>query len=94
MTPYYTSFQPVVGGAKRVDYTGTAGSTEAMPINCSAVWIVVTTDAFVRTGGTAVADTDLYVRAYTPVIIDCAGSAVVSAVQVTAGGTLYAQPII
>lgn len=93
MTPNNTIFQPIAAGAKKVAYTGTAGNTAAIAANASAVWIVVTTDAFVKVGATAVADQDLYLPAYTPIVLSCAGGDVISAVQVSAGGTLYATPL-
>lgn len=89
----HTIFSPVKGGAKKVAYTGTAGTTAALAAETTAVSIVTTTDAFVRINGKAVVDTDLYVPAYTPVVLVCPSAATVSAVQVSAGGTLYVCPL-
>tara|TARA_R110000868_G_scaffold1674_1_gene13483 strand:+ start:28 stop:312 length:285 start_codon:yes stop_codon:yes gene_type:complete len=93
MTPNNTIFAPMPGGAVKVTYTGTAGTTAALSASATAVYIVTTTDAFVRINATAVADQDMYVPALTPIVLSCPKSATVSAVQVSANGVLYAAAI-
>lgn len=93
MKPEHAIFSPIAGGAKKVAYTGTAGATATFSSETTAVWVLTTTDAFIRVGATAVADKDLYLPAYTPIVLAAAGATYVSAVQVASGGTLYACPV-
>jgi len=80
-----------------VTYTGTAGSTPKMNASPSVlVW--TTTDAYVVVGdGLTAVVTDTPIPAYTPMIFDVPvgdGSGFrVSAIQVSAGGTVYAKPV-
>ena len=95
MTPNMTYGQPMPASSVKVAYTGTAGTTTAVSANAVAVRLVSTTDCFIEisTAGTAaVADTGLYLAALVPEYFSCPPSAKVSAIQVSAGGTLYVTP--
>lgn len=91
MDPRMTFGTPILGGSKSVSYTGTAGTTAAMPNQATTVRVVCTTDAFVAIGPGATT-ADMYVPAFTPEYFACEPGEVVSAVQVSSGGTLYATP--
>ena len=85
-------------GAKSVAYTGTAGTTSAWPPGPQGVWVWSTTDAFIRVGeGVTATTADTPIPANTPVSFvvpnPLSGPWVVSAVQVTTGGTVYAKPM-
>jgi len=90
-------------GAKSVAYTGTAGNTGTWPAGPQGVLVWCTTDAYVSVGENSTATTtDIPIPAYTAVPIYVpqpgdpntgGGAWRVSAVQVSAGGTLYAKPI-
>lgn len=89
--------------AKNVSYTGTAGSTGTWPAGAQGVLVWCTTDAYIRVGESATATTsDTPIPANTPIpfYVPPAGGSNgtgapwrVSAIQVSAGGTLYAKPI-
>lgn len=79
----------------KVAYTGTAGTTAAVNSNAKMIAVTSTTDCFIEitTAGTAaVADTGYYLVAYTTTYFDIPVSAKVSAIQVSAGGTIYVTP--
>ena len=81
---------------KSVSYTGTAGITALWPSGPQAVLVWCTTDAYVRVDGTAATVADTPLPAGTPVPFKVPATGVpwgVSAVQITAGGTMYAKPI-
>jgi hypothetical protein len=85
-------------GAKSVAYTGTAGTTGSWPTGPQGVWVWSTTDAFIRVGeGVTATTADTPLPANRPVAFAVSnptgGPWVVSAVQVSAGGTLYAKPM-
>jgi len=89
-------------GAQSVAYTGTAGSVTGWPAGPQGVLVWCTTDAYIRVGNTVTATTaDTPLPAGTPVPIyvpqsgddATGGSWRVSAIQISAGGTLYAKPI-
>jgi hypothetical protein len=87
--------RPIFGKGQKVAYTGTAGTiTNALPDDVTAVQLVATTDCFFRIGSspTAVADVDCYLPALTPMYFPARAGEKVSAVQVSAGGTLYVMP--
>lgn len=92
MDPRMTYGTPIPGGSKNVAYTGTAGVSAAMPNQATTVRVVVTTDAFVAINAVATA-LDTYVPAFTPEYFACPPGSTVSAIQVTAGGTIYAMPM-
>ena len=85
--------------AKSVAYTGTAGSTTPWPSGPQGVLVWCTTDAYIRVySGAAVAATvaDTPLPANTPVpfkIRNADSPWGVSAVQISAGGTMYAKPL-
>ena len=86
--------RPQAGKSVKVAYTGTAGTTAALPTTTFCVRVMSTTDCFIEIGTapTAVADTGLYLPAFTPEYFEGMASAKVSAIQVSTGGTLYVTP--
>ena len=78
-------------GASQSDaYTGTAGVSDAVGAQTRLVRVVVTTDAFIAIGKTASATTsDAFLPANTVEYFIINAGEKVSAVQVSAGGTLY-----
>ena len=86
---------PMAGASIKVAYTGTARTTAAVNSNETVVRVVSTTDCFISitvAGTAAVADTGLYLPAFVPEYFSCPVSAKVSAIQVSAGGTIYVTP--
>lgn len=89
---------PSATTARSVAYTGTAGSTSTFsPAQAVLIW--TTSDAYVKVGeGVTATSADLPIPAYTPVMLSVpAGSGApwrVSAIQISAGGTVYAKPIV
>ena len=84
--------------AQTAAYTGTAGTCTGWKPGPGAVWVVCTTAAYVRVGESVTATTaDLYCPANTAVRVavpDGTGSTwTVSAIQVAAGGSVYAKPL-
>lgn len=84
--------------AKSVAYTGTAGVTGTWPAGPQGVLVWCTTDAYIRVGeGVTATTSDTPIPAGTPVpFFVTPGTGApwrVSAIQVAAGGTLYAKPI-
>jgi hypothetical protein len=87
-----------VGPAAVVAYTGTAGSiTQTMRGSSVLVWS--TTDAYICSGATATATNGTPLPAFTPVWLPLPSTwnvgdgakIVASAIQISAGGNLYAQ---
>jgi len=86
---------PMPAASLTVAYTGTAGTTSAIPAGASVVRVIATTDCFIEitvAGTAAAANTGLYLPALTPEYFSCPPSAKVSAIQVASGGTLYVTP--
>lgn len=85
--------------ARTVAYTGTAGSTSTWPAGPQGVLVWCTSDAYVVVGEglTATTSNGTPIPAFVPVPIKVPQSTGapwrVSAIQVSAGGTLYAKPI-
>lgn len=84
--------------AQSVAYTGTAGSVTGWNAGPQGVLVWCTSDAYIRVGEGATAttgDTPLPAGTPVPIIIPPGSGAIwrVSAIQVSAGGTLYAKPI-
>lgn len=93
---------PAAAGGK-VAYTGTAGSlTQTLRGSCVMVW--TTTDAWVCIGTTATTSNGTPIPAYTPIWLPIPnpatnsipkfqgeGGLIISAVQDSAGGNLFAQ---
>lgn len=96
MSPYMTAISPRAAKGQTTTYTGTAGGvtlpTVTGPDMGGAVWVVVTTDAFVRTGGTATSS-DMYLPAFVPVVLAANPGDVVSAIQVSAAGSIFVMPL-
>ena len=89
-------------GTQSVAYTGTAGSVTGWPAGPQGVLVWSTTDAYIAVGDGVTATTSATpLPASTPVPIyvpqpgggATGGTWRVSAIQITAGGTLYAKPI-
>lgn len=86
---------PIFGKGTVTAYTGTAGNTAVLPIDCNAVYVWCTTDAHVKVGVSATATTaDMALPASTPMVlpVHLAGSRV-SAIQVSSGGNLMCMPL-
>lgn len=88
--------RPKPKASQTVAYTGTAGTITGFSDSPDTLRIVSTTDCFIEIGPnpTAVANTGLYLVAYQPEYFKTDGSNVVkvSAVQVSAGGSIYVTP--
>ena len=83
---------------QNASYTGTAGSTTGWNAGPQGVLVWCTSDAYVRVGeGVTATSADTPLPANTPVpfTVPPGTGAVwrVSAIQISAGGTLYAKPI-
>ncbi len=85
---------PQAGLSQKVAYTGTAGTTTAMPYHTKVVRVTTTTDAFVQIGlnPTAVANVDMFMVANTTEYFNCPKNGKVSAIQSSSGGNLYVTP--
>lgn len=84
------------GTAKSVAYTGTAGSTGNFIVGPSSVMVWATTDCYVVVGeGVTATTSDTPIPAYTPFWFPVSqGTGApwrVSAIQISAGGTIYAR---
>lgn len=84
--------------ARTVAYTGTAGSTATWNAGPQGVLIWSTTDCYVRVGeGVTATTADTPIPAYTPIPFTVPpGTGApwrVSAIQVSAGGSIYCKPI-
>ena len=84
--------------AQSVAYTGTAGSVTGWNAGPQGVLVWCTSDAYILVGEGVTATTAATpLPAYTPVPItvppNVSGVWRVSAIQIAAGGTLYAKPI-
>lgn len=86
------------GQAQSVAYTGTAGTvSNGLPQGCPAVMVWTTTAAHVKVGVSPTATTgDLPIPANIPIVLPIQPAATadgglvkVSAIQISAGGTLY-----
>ena len=83
--------------AQTQTYTGTAGVTATFrPAKAVLVW--TTSDAYVKVGeGVTATTADLPIPAYTPVMLAVPQGTNaawrVSAIQISAGGSVYAKPI-
>lgn len=84
--------------ARTVTYTGTAGSTGTWPAGPQGVLVWSTSDCYVRVGESVTATTaDTPIPAYTPIPFtvppNTSGPWRVSAIQIAAGGSIYAKPM-
>ena len=86
--------RPLAGKSVTVAYTGTAGTTAALPPETLGVRVMATTDCFIEIGlsPTAVADTGLYLPAFTPEYFEGQPNVKVSAIRLSASGSLYVTP--
>jgi hypothetical protein len=90
-------------GAQSVAYTGTAGTITGFKSGIVSVLVWTTSDAYVKVGeGVTATTASTPIPAYTPIILGVpkigagagAGDLVkVSAIQISAGGTLYVKPV-
>ncbi len=83
--------------AQTTTYTGTAGTVTGWMKGPRAVLVTCTTDAYVRVGeGVTATTADTFVPAYASrlfsVPIQTGSAWTVSAIQVSAGGSVYAKP--
>lgn len=97
--------RPIGGKSQKVAYTGTAGSTNALPESTAAVAVYITTAGYVAisigTSATAATTADIPLPANTMVILPVEkptspgldGKIFVSAIQDAAGGNLFVQPL-
>lgn len=95
MEQFKTYGRPIEAGGVTVAYTSAAGTTSAVSKDATCIRVISTTDCFIRisTGGTAaVANTGLYLPAFTPEYFDCPIQAKVSAIRVSADGSVYVSP--
>lgn len=95
MTPNQTMGTPMPASSLTVAYTGTAGTTAAVHANANVVRVVATTDCFIEitaAGTAAVANTGMYLAAFVPEYFSCPSLAKVSAIQVSAAGSIYVTP--
>ena len=99
MIPGFLSISPRKGKGQSVSYTGTAGSLtlpaagdSTNPDMSGGIWVVVSTNAYVATGGTATTS-DMYLPANIPVVLAASPGMTISAIQDTANGTLYVMPL-
>jgi hypothetical protein len=88
---------PIATTGYSVSYTGTAGVTSAYNPGASTVMVWCTTDAYIKVGeGVTATTADTPVPSYTPMWFPVpAGSGApfrVSAIQISAGGTVYTKP--
>lgn len=87
---YYGTGRPVKDTGQSTTYTGTAG-TAAVGVSSGVekLYVIVTTDAWVTTDGTASATNGIYLPALTPYHFTVTKGQKASAVQVSSGGTMY-----
>lgn len=84
-----------LGTHQSASYTGTAGTiTNVIGTQVRQVRVVVTSAAFVKVDNTPTATTaDVYMAADSPEYFTCSPGQKVSAIQVSAGGTLHVTEI-
>lgn len=85
-----------LGTVQKVVYTGTAGTiTNPVGSTCLKVRVVCTSAAYILIGsGTAATANDVYVPADTPEYFSITPGQKVSAIQVSAGGTLHVCEVV
>lgn len=84
-------------GTQNVAYTGTAGSTSTFPPTVRRVLVWTTTDAYVKVGeGVTATSASTPFPAGVPMVLGVPEQTRapwrVSAIQIAAGGTVYAKP--
>ena len=97
--------RPMGGKSQKITYTGTAGTSNALPPSASSVALFITTVGYVNisfgTAAVAATTSDIPLPANTMVILPIErptapatdNQCFVSAVQDAAGGTLYLIPL-
>lgn len=99
---FQTIRRPIYGKGSVTAYTGTAGTSGALPDGCGAVAVLCTTLAHVKVGVDPTATTaDLTVAANVTYVLPIEkptnpgsdGAIKVSAVQVASGGNLHVMPL-
>lgn len=93
----FTVGMPVPAGSVTVAYSGTAGTTAALPYSSNVLRLFATTDCFVeitQAGTAAVANTGMYLVGGVPEYIHCLPKSKVSAIQVSSAGNLYVTPML
>ncbi len=86
---------PIPAASVTVAYTAVAGTTAALHANTRVVRVVSTTDCFIEVtlaGTAAVANTGLYLPAFTPEYFIAGSKFKVSAIRVSADGSIYVTP--
>jgi len=88
--------EPITTTGYSVAYTGTAGSTSTYQVGPTSVMVWSTTDCYVKVGEAVTATTaDTPIPAYTPFWLPVpngtGASWRVSAIQISAGGTIYTK---
>jgi hypothetical protein len=84
--------------SRTATYTGTAGSTDPWPAGAQGVVIWATTNAYIRVGeGVTATTADTPIPAGVPIVFKVPNGTGapwrVSAIQIVAGGAVYAKPI-
>lgn len=89
--------QDVAFTARTATYTGTAGTVATWPPGPQGVMVWCTTDAYVKVGvGVTATTASTPIPAYTPVLFKVPATDEpwrVSAIQISAGGSVYAKPV-
>lgn len=99
MKDLHTLGSPVPAGSVTVAYTGTAGTTAAVggtsTVDNNVIRVIATTDCFIEIGlaPTAVVNTGMYLPALVPEYFSCQAGSKVSAIQVSAAGSIYVTPM-
>lgn len=84
-----------LGTTQNVSYTGTAGTVSTgATVGVQKVRVMVTTDAFVVVGSADATSAGAYLPAFSVEYFTISPGQKVSAIQVSAGGTLYATEIL
>jgi hypothetical protein len=79
-----------LGTVQSVAYTGTAGTiTNVLGTQTNKVRVLVTTDAFITTDGSTATSSGTYLPGLAAEYFTVTPGQKVSAIQVSAGGTLY-----
>jgi len=89
---------PADDGSQTITYTGTAGVTATFKPGPGAVLVWATTDAYIKVGeGVTATTADTPLPSFTPVIMSVPkGTGApwrVSAIQISAAGSVYAKPV-
>lgn len=94
MQPNLTYGAPASGASVTANYSATSGQTTSI-LGANAVRLVSTTDCFVDIGLDPVAtNSDMFLPAGVPEYFSLPPGGKVSAIQVSAAGTIYATPIV